>query len=70
LLPGFLGLLKDELGPYGEPQAPQEQMMSSFPKPPVRDPHAVGFQAGFETMMTKMRFAMATFAIAISAMFA
>jgi hypothetical protein len=48
----------------------QEQMMSSFPKPPVQDPRTAEFQAGFETMMTIMRFAMAAFAIAISALFA
>jgi hypothetical protein len=48
----------------------QGQMMSSFPKPPLQDPHAAAFQAGFETMMTIMRFAMAAFAIAISALFA
>ena len=48
----------------------QGQIMSSFPKPPVHDPRAAEFQAGFETMMTIMRFAMAAFAIAISALFA
>ena len=48
----------------------QEQMMSSFPKPPVQDPRATEFQAGFETMMTIMRFAMAAFAIAMSVLFA
>jgi hypothetical protein len=48
----------------------QEQMMSSFPKPPVQDARAAEFQAGFETMMTIMRFAMAAFAIAISVLFA
>jgi hypothetical protein len=49
----------------------QEQMMSSFPKPPpVQDPRAAEFHAGFETMMTIMRFAMAAFAIAISVLFA
>ena len=48
----------------------QEQMMSSFPKPHVQDPRAAEYQAGFETMMTIMKFAMAAFAIAISALFA
>jgi hypothetical protein len=48
----------------------QEQMMSSFPKPPVHDPRMAEFDAGFETMMAIMRFAMAAFAIAISALFA
>jgi hypothetical protein len=48
----------------------QEQMMSSFPKPPVQDPRMAEFHAGFETMMTIMRFAMTAFAIAMSALFA
>jgi hypothetical protein len=48
----------------------QEQMMSSFPKPPVHDPRMAEFHAGFETMMTVMRFAMGIFAIAMSALFA
>lgn len=48
----------------------QEQMMSSFPMPPVQDPHAAEFEAGFETMMTIMRFAMAAFGIAISLLLA
>lgn len=49
----------------------QQQMMASFSKPPpAHDPRMADFQAGFETMMTVMRFAMATFAIAISALFA
>jgi hypothetical protein len=48
----------------------QEQMMSAFPKPPtVQNPRAAEFQAGFEVMMTIMRFAMAAFAIAISVLF-
>jgi hypothetical protein len=44
--------------------------MSSFPKPPAHDPSMVEFQEGFETMMTIMTFAMAAFAIAISALLA
>jgi hypothetical protein len=49
----------------------QEQMMSSFPKPPpIHGPRAAEFDAGFETMMTIMRFAMAAFAIAMSVLFA
>jgi hypothetical protein len=48
----------------------QEQMMSSFPKPTVHDPRAADFHAGFETMMTIMRFAMAAFGIAVSVLFA
>jgi hypothetical protein len=48
----------------------QEQMISSFPKPPIQDLRAAEFQAGFETMMTIMRFAMAAFAIAMSVLFA
>jgi hypothetical protein len=47
----------------------QEQMMSSFPKPPVEDPRLVEFQAGFETMMTIMRFAMAGFSIGMALLF-
>jgi hypothetical protein len=46
----------------------QEQMMSSFPKLPTHAPLDVG--AGFETMMTVMRFAMSAFAIGISLVFA
>jgi hypothetical protein len=48
----------------------QEQMLSSFPKPPVHDPRMAEFHAGFETMMTVMRFAMGIFSIAMSVLFA
>jgi hypothetical protein len=46
----------------------QEHIMTSFPKPPAHTPADVG--AGFETMMTVMRFAMGAFAIGISLLFA
>jgi hypothetical protein len=48
----------------------QETMMSSFPQHPVPDADAAAFHAGFGTMMTIMRFAMAAFAIAMSLLFA
>jgi len=46
----------------------QEYMMSSFPQGPAHGPRDV--DAGFETMMTVMRFAMGVFAIAMSLLFA
>jgi hypothetical protein len=46
----------------------QEYMMSSFPQVPAHGPRDV--DAGFETMMTVMRFAMGVFAIAMSLLFA